>query len=151
MGFWDDLKSKVTDMNEAMQANVSRFKNDKFASASMAMCALVSAADGSIDASERKKTAGFIAANPMLQAFDITKLQERFNYFCDKITADFDFGKIEAIQTLGKLKGKEDQARACVQLGIIIGGADGNFDADEKAVVKEACHAVGIDPGEFDL
>ncbi|WP_344397695.1 TerB family tellurite resistance protein, partial [Actinomadura alba] len=30
-------------------------------------------------------------------------------------------------------------------------GADGNFDDAEKAVVREACHAVGLSPTEFDL
>ncbi len=38
-----------------------------------------------------------------------------------------------------------------IQVGIIIGGADGNFDKDEKQAVREACHAVGIPPAEFDL
>ena len=30
-----------------------------------------------------------------------------------------------------------------IQVGIIIGGADGNFDPDEKQAVREACNAVG--------
>jgi tellurite resistance protein TerB len=52
---------------------------------------------------------------------------------------------------VAKLKSKPDQARAVLQIGIVIGGADGNFDADEKAAVKAACNAVGIPPAEFDL
>ena len=56
-----------------------------------------------------------------------------------------------AVQALSKLKSKPDQARAVIQIGIIIGGADGNFDSDEKQVVREACFAVGINPAEFDL
>ena len=58
---------------------------------------------------------------------------------------------MEAIQAIGKLRGKPDQARATIQIGIIIGGADGNFDEHEQAAVREACNAVGIAPGEFDL
>ena len=38
-----------------------------------------------------------------------------------------------------------------ISIGLIIGGADGTFDADEKKAVREACFAVGIDPAEFDL
>ena len=64
---------------------------------------------------------------------------------------DFDFGKVEAIATIGKLKGKPEHARAVISIGVIIGGADGSFDADERQAVKDACFAVGIDPGEFDL
>ena len=32
-----------------------------------------------------------------------------------------------------------------------LGGADGNFDAKERAAVRDACYAVGIDATEFDL
>jgi tellurite resistance protein TerB len=38
-----------------------------------------------------------------------------------------------------------------IQVGIIVGGADGNFDKDEQQAVREACLAVGIPPAEFDL
>ena len=50
-----------------------------------------------------------------------------------------------------KLKSKQDQARAVIQIGIIIGGADGNFDEHERGVVRDMCFAVGISPAEFDL
>lgn len=43
------------------------------------------------------------------------------------------------------------EARAVIQIGIVIGGADGNFDPQERAVVREACFALGINPAEFDL
>jgi len=36
-------------------------------------------------------------------------------------------------------------------VGIIIGGADGNFDEHERGVVRDMCFAVGISPAEFDL
>ena len=151
MSFWNDVKEKMNDVNENLQKNIGQFKNKKFANASMAMCALVAAADGDIDADERKKTAGFIMANETLKVFSPSDLKDKFDFFCDKLDADFDFGKIEVIQALSTLKGKPEQARACIQLGIIIGGADGDFDADEKKAVKDACNAVGIPPAEFDL
>ena len=78
-------------------------------------------------------------------------MKQKFDFYCEKLSQDFDFGKVEAIQAIAKLNKKLDQGRAVIQIGIIIGGADGNFDSDEKKVVKEACHAVGINPAEFDL
>ena len=151
MAFWDDLKEKVNSMNQNLSTKVSQFKNNDFANATMAMCALVAAADGDIDSSERQKTASFIMSNETLKIFDPSELREKFNFFCDKLTQDFDFGKIECIQTISKVRKNEGQARAVVQIGIIIGGADGDFDPDEKKVVKEACNSVGISPSEFDL
>jgi tellurite resistance protein TerB len=151
MGFWDALKDKATQMNESMKTSIAKFKNAEFANGSMAMCALVAAADGSVDASEKKKISALILSNDALKVFNSSDLKTKFDHFCGKLEADFDFGRIEAVQAVAKLRAKPDQARAVLQIGIIIGGADGNFDDDEKKVIKEACLALGIDPSEFDL
>lgn len=151
MSFWDNLKDKVATMNSSLQTNISKFKNAEFASATMAMCAMIAAADGSVSGQEKGKIATLITNNEMLKIFPAAELKQKFDHFCDKMAADYDFGKIEAIQAIAKLKSKPDQARAVLQIGIIIGGADGNFDADEKKAVKEACNAVGISPADFDL
>lgn len=151
MGFFDNLKQSIMEATQDLTTKVNQFKNNDFAEASMAVCALVAAADGSIDREERQKTASFIMNNSTLQIFDTEDLKERFKKYCDKLETDFDFGKIEAIQAVSKLKSKEDQARAVIQVGIIIGGADGDFDPDEKAVLAESCRAVGINPNDFDL
>ena len=151
MAFWDQLKQNVSKMNSSLQTNVSKFKNTEFANASMAMCALIASADGSIEGTERQKTTALILSNETLKIFQASDLKQKFDFYCDKLSQDFDFGKVEAIQAIAKLNKNQDQGRAVIQIGIIIGGADGNFDIDEKKVVKEACRAVGINPEEFDL
>lgn len=149
MGFWDDVKNKAGALSDGLKTKVDQFKNAEFAAAAMATCAMVAAADGTIDAAERKKVAGFIMSSDLLKSFDVADLQTKFNYYCDKLQADYDFGKIEAIQVVGKLKNKPEQARAVLQVGIVIGGSDGNFDEKEKAAVRELCFAVAIDPKEL--
>ncbi len=57
MGFWDQLKAKTQELNGQLQVKTAQFKNKEFANGAMAMCALIAAADGSIDPSERQKTA----------------------------------------------------------------------------------------------
>ena len=151
MPLWNQLKAKSQDMSSQLKAKSGQLKNKNFSEATMAMCALVAAADGSIDLAERRKVAALIMSNDVLSIFSPDDLRTRFDHYCDKLSADYDFGKIEALQALGKLKKKDIEARAVIQIGIIIGGADGNFDDDEKKAVKDACHAVGINPAEFDL
>lgn len=151
MAFFDQLKSRTQEMSSQLKTKADQFKSKEFANGSMAMCALIAAADGSIDASERQKTAAFIMSNDVLSVFPPEELKQKFDFYCDKLSKDYDFGKVEAIATIAKLKPKPDQGRAVVQIGIIIGGADGTFDEDEKKAVKEACFAVGIPPAEFDL
>ena len=151
MALWDQLKQRSQEMNAELKSKAGQFKNKDFANATMAMCALIAAADGSIDPAERSKVTGLITSNDILSIFPATELRDRFDHFCGKLTADYDFGKVEAIQAVAKVKPKQDQARSVIQIGIIVGGADGNFDAQERRVVREACFAVGIDPTEFDL
>ena len=151
MGFLDNLKKEAQNLSAQVQTKASQFKNADFANGCMAMCALIASADGNVDSSERSKTAALIVNNETLKIFPASELKTKFDFYVDKINADVDFGRIEAIQAIGKLKGKDDQARAVVQIGIVIGGADGNFDPDEKKAVRDACLAAGLPPADFDV
>ena len=113
--------------------------------------ALVAAADGTVDPSERQRVAQLISANEVLQNFPADDLRRRFEDNLNKLTADFAFGKVGILQEIAKAKKKPAEARAVVQIGIVIGGADGDFDKDERAVVREACYALDLPPHEFDL
>ena len=149
MGFLDNLRTGLNNVSSQLSDQVSRFKSADFAEATMSMCALIAAADGTISTEERRKVAGFIASNDSLKVFQPADLKARFDKYCDKLTQDYDFGRIEAIQAIGKLRSKPDQARAVIQLGMLIGGADGNFDESEKVQVRDAARAVSLDPAEF--
>ncbi|MFF5715797.1 tellurite resistance TerB family protein [Streptomyces buecherae] len=151
MALWDKLKESASSMQTQLTAKKNDLKSGAFRDASMAMCALVSAADGSVDPSERQRVASLIATNDVLQNFPADDLQRRFNEYLDKLAADFEFGKVSLIQDIGKVKKKPVEARAVIQIGIVIGGADGDFDLTEQAVVREVCYALDIAPGEFDL
>ncbi|TMR01837.1 Tellurite resistance TerB [Actinomadura soli] len=151
MPFWDKLRESTQTLQTQLLSKKNDLKSGAFRDASMAMCALVAAADGSVDPSERQRTASLIASNEVLRNFPADDLQRRFNDNVSKLTADFDFGKVAVLQDIAKAKKKPDEARAVIQIGIIIGGADGNFDDNEKAIVREACFALGLAPAEFEL
>lgn len=151
MALWDRLKETASTMQTQLESKKNELKSGSFRDASMAMCALVAAADGSIDPSERQRVASLIMTNDVLQNFPADDLQRRFNDYCEKLTADFAFGKVSILQEIAKAKKKPAEARAVIQIGIVIGGADGDFDKTEQAVVREACFAVGLAPHEFDL
>nr|WP_202538552.1 tellurite resistance TerB family protein [Streptomyces sp. SID8379] len=138
-------------MQTQLVAKKNDLKSGAFRDASMAMCALVAAADGTIDPSERRRVAQLITSNEVLQNFPADDLQRRFDDNLNKLTADFDFGKVGVLQEIAKAKKKENEARAVIQIGIVIGGADGDFDATERAAVREACQMLGLAPHEFDL
>ncbi|MGW7337045.1 tellurite resistance TerB family protein [Streptomyces sp. NPDC054808] len=151
MALWDRFKESASQMQTQLVAKKNDLKSGAFRDASMAMCALVAAADGTVDPSERQRVAQLISTNEVLQNFPADDLRRRFEENLDKLTADFAFGKVGILQEIAKAKKKPAEARAVVQIGIVIGGADGDFDKDERAVVREACYALGLPPHEFDL
>ncbi|MFE7860151.1 tellurite resistance TerB family protein [Streptomyces sp. NPDC057403] len=151
MALWDRIKESASTMQTQLVAKKNDLKSGAFRDASMAMCALVAAADGKIDPAERQRVAQLIFSNEVLQNFPAEDLQRRFDDNLNKLTADFDFGKVGVLQEIAKAKKKPAEARAVIQIGIVIGGADGDFDAAERAVVRDACFALGLAPHEFDL
>lgn len=151
MPIWDRLRQSTQTMQTQLVSKKNDLKSGAFRDASMAMCALVAAADGSVDPVERQRVASLIVSNEVLQNFPADDLQRRFNDYVGKLQADFAFGKVSVLQEIGKAKKKVNEARAVVQIGIIIGGADGNFDKSEQGVVREACFTLGLNPEEFDL
>jgi tellurite resistance protein TerB len=151
MALWDRFKESTQTMQTQLTAKKNDLKSGAFRDASMAMCALVAAADGSVDVAERQRVSSLIAGNDVLQNFPAADLQRRFEEYVTKLTADFALGKVAILQEIGKVQKKPTEARAVIQIGIVIGGADGVFDKSEQAVVREACFAVGLNPAEFDL
>ncbi|MGW3954982.1 tellurite resistance TerB family protein [Streptomyces sp. NPDC004752] len=151
MALWDRIKESASTMQTQLVAKKNDLKSGAFRDASMAMCALVAAADGTIDPAERRRVAQLIATNEVLQNFPADDLQRRFEENLNKLTTDFDFGKVSVLQEIAKAKKKPAEARAVIQIGIVIGGADGDFDKTEQAVVREACFTLDLAPHEFDL
>ncbi|MFI9026786.1 tellurite resistance TerB family protein [Streptomyces sp. NPDC053560] len=151
MALWDRIKDSAQTMQTQLVAKKNDLKSGAFRDASMAMCALVAAADGTVDPSERRRVAQLIMSNEVLQNFPADDLQRRFDGYLDKLIADFDFGKVSIMQEIGKVKKKPTEGRAVIQIGIVIGGADGDFDKTEQAVVRDVCFALDIPPAEFDL
>ncbi|MEU3862366.1 TerB family tellurite resistance protein [Streptomyces sp. NPDC028722] len=151
MALWDRFKESASTMQTQLVAKKNDLKSGAFRDASMAMCALVAAADGTVDPSERQRVAQLIATNEVLQNFPADDLRRRFEDNLNKLTADFAFGKVSVLQEIAKAKKKPAEARAVIQIGIVIGGADGDFDKTEQAVVREACFTLDLPPHEFDL
>ncbi len=147
MGVLDWLKTQTTNVTE----EVKRFKSKNFMDAVTAGCALVAFADGVVKPEEKAKMGGFIQRDESLKVFDMSKVIESFEKHVKSFEFDLTIGKAEALRTIGKIKKKSDEARLLVRVCCAIGAADGDFDADEKAVVKEICQELGLNPDEFGL
>ncbi|NUU26241.1 MAG: tellurite resistance TerB family protein [Streptomycetaceae bacterium] len=151
MAMWDKFKQTVQHMQAQLTAKKDVLTSDAFRDASMAMCALVADADGVIDASETRKVAQLIVANEALRNLDKNDLQRRFHDYIDVLRTEGQIGKENVLRDIAKVRGNADEARAVVQIGIVIGGADGRFDPTERTVVREVCRVLGIARADFGL
>ncbi|MDT9686578.1 TerB family tellurite resistance protein [Streptomyces sp. TRM76323] len=127
----------------------TELKSGAYRDASMAMCALVATADGSVEPAERQRMEELIVSNEVLQNFPADQLRQRFNQHVDRMLADFATGRAEALREIAKAGKKPVEARAVVQTGIVVAGADGHFDSSEQAAVRDACATLGLSPAEF--
>ncbi len=150
MGFLNKLKQAAQDASKTAQEGFDRFNNGNFADATMAACALIGSADGKLDQNERTRTAQFITTSDKLKSFNVADMRQKYEQYCDVISRDYEFGKIELMQIIGKVK-KPEEARAVVQLSIAIANSDGNFDEKEQQAVREVIHALKLNSSEFGL
>src|SRR5215207_5912219 len=98
MALWDRINESASTMQTQLVSKKNDLKSGAFRDASMAMCALVAAADGTIDPAERRRVAQLIATNEVLQNFPAEDLQKRFDENLNKLTADFAFGQVSVLQ-----------------------------------------------------
>jgi tellurite resistance protein TerB len=118
MSFFDTLKQKAGEARAKLATEVGKFKNRDFMEACVAGCALVAAADGSIDASEKQKMMKFIQQSNELKVFDTKDVIAVFNKVNENFEFDNEIGKAEALKVIGKLRSKPDAARLMAIKGI---------------------------------
>lgn len=145
------LVDKAPQWRAQLLAKKNELRGGSFRDASMGMCALVAAADGTIDPAERMRVAGLIGSDPVLRNFPLDDLRDLFEDNCDRLVSDPAFGRAHVLQQIGKATDKPTEANAVIQIGIMIGNADGNFDQSEVAAVREACQVLRLDPRQFGL
>ncbi|MER5938173.1 tellurite resistance TerB family protein [Streptomyces sp. NPDC001928] len=138
------LKTQLTSLK-------TELKSGAYRDASMAMCALVAAADGNVDPAERQHVESLILNNDVLQNFPSEQLRQRFNKHVDQLSFNFQQGKTEALQEIAKAAKKPTEARAVVQTGFVVAGADGYIAPAEEQVLREACQTLGLPAQEFGL
>jgi tellurite resistance protein TerB len=143
-------KAQLIGLFKSQLASVkTELKSGAYRDASMAMCALVAAADGRVEPAERQRVEELIVTNEVLQNFPADQLRQRFNQHVDRLLGNFQAGKAEALQVIAKAAKKPAEARAVVQTGIVVAGADGVFEPAEQQAIREACTALGLPPTEF--
>ncbi|MGO4269940.1 tellurite resistance TerB family protein [Paenibacillus sp. TAF58] len=145
------FKSWFSNAKTGLSDQVKKFQNKDFLDAVVAGCAIVAAADGSIGNSEKEKMIGYISRSEELKVFDVSNVIARFNHFAGNFEFSNIVGKQEALKVISKFNNKPEVARIIIAVCCAIGAADGDFDDQEKKVVRDICTALNLNPSEFSL
>lgn len=145
MGFLDRIK----EMGNNLTDEVKKFANKSFLDSATAASALIAAADGTIDADEKKKMMGFMETNESLKVFKMDDIVASFKKWTEKLEFDKELGQAACFEAIAKSRSDAGQARALMRLACAIGAADGDFDADEKAMAQKIAQELGLNASEF--
>ena len=145
------FKNWLNTTKNGLNDQVKKFKNKDFMNAIVAGCALVAAADGKIEEAEKNKMAGYMNLSNELKVFDMRDVIAQFNTYVSNFDFSPEIGKQEALKAISKFNGKPEVGRLIIAVCSAIGAADGDFDEHEKAVVRNICSVLGLNPSEFSL
>ncbi len=141
----------VKETSNNLKTEVLKFKNKTFLEATVASCALVAAADGVVSPEEKQKMIGFMKRSEALSVSDVAEIIPLFEKYANNFDFDPTIGKGECLQVIAKLKKQPDAARLLIRVCCAVGAADGNFDDNEKKIVREICAELGQNPADFCL
>lgn len=145
--FLEQARSKLGDLkNEAL-----KYKSKEFLNAALGGSALVILADGVIDAQEKSKMMRFLENHEALSIYNATEIVKTWQEYIDTLEMDVDIGTAKAMSAIGKIKGKDNQAKLVLRMVCAIGASDGDFDDDEKRVASKIAIELGLNPADFDL
>jgi tellurite resistance protein TerB len=145
------LKNRFNEVSTSLKTEVTKVRNKTFLEGVVAGCAMVAYADGTVTPEEKQKMMGFLKSSEVLSVFSVDEVITTFDKFAKQFEFDTAVGEANALQTIGKLRSKESEARLMVRVCCIIGGADGNFDENEKTTVRKICNELRLNPKDFDL
>jgi tellurite resistance protein TerB len=154
MGLWDSLKQAVGGVlggaKGFLQEHFNEFNNGDFKEAAMAFAAKITMADGEATSDEKMKMAGIIERHELLALFDASELRSLYLKQLEDFQFDYDFASENIKKKLAKVS-DPDQQRGIIMIGIIIGKADGNFDENERAAVREVINLYNHAMSDYDV
>jgi tellurite resistance protein TerB len=128
-------------------------QNKDFLEAVLAAAALVAAADGDIEESERRKVISVISNHPQLSKLYSSQVIEQTAETMFKRAKDFS-GRQLLARELDDIKGRPDgpqMAEDAYMIALDIAHSDGELEDAEKEVLKKLANRLNVDPSKFEF
>lgn len=141
------IAKMIQDAKNKVDEQAKRFSSKDNLDRATAVCVLVAYADGSADSDEKQKAVKGVKMK--MPHFDQADVQKAFMSNAESMDFDVNMGTDELLKKLEKAS--DEEANFLIRLGAAVGGADGDFDDNEKKVLAKAANRMGLDPREYDL
>ena len=137
---------------EMLAGNVNKFSGRKdFLEAVCASCALVAAADGSIDDSEVAQTIKVIASNPSLSsAFSSREIEGTAEQMLNRAGAGRT-GRMGLYREIEDIASDVEMCETVYLAALDVADADGSVSDEEKAVLHKIATSLKLDPKKYDV
>jgi len=132
------------------QQNLKKVENRDLMEAIVGGCLLIAAADGEIEKEETDKLDQLLRSNPRLQGFG-NEISQTIQRFRDQLDAGFQVGRLHILRELQDIADDRAHAEEVLVNMITIAGADGEFEDDEVAVIKEVAGTLGLNASDYGL
>lgn len=149
MSFLDRLKGMAQSAQTAIGDEVSRFRNKDALDALVGASVMIAAADGNISGDEKQKLLGFLKNSALTKAYSTDQIVKLFQEHSSRFDFDVEVGRSETLRVVGKQRANVETARAIARLAVMIGKADGEFDAAERQAATQIINELGLNPSEF--
>lgn len=146
---FDKLKTVISSASTELTTQVGRFKNRKFMESTVAVCAIIAMASNGASSEEKRKMIDFIKQSNELSVFNTDEIIQFFNKLASSFEFDSDIGKGEAMKYITPIKTQPEAAQLSLRVGIAVAKSDGDFDPQERALAKEICLALNLNPSDF--
>lgn len=143
MGFLKNLKKGFTDAVGGMKGEWSKFTNNEFLEAAVAVAYLIGISDGDFDADEKQMMVDMIKANPMLESFTQTDITDAYQKIDKLYGLAVPMGNINAMKVVEGITDGE-QKQALLHFACLITLGDGSVEDCEVARATEIAKTLGI-------
>lgn len=78
-------------------------------------------------------------------------VRSQFAAYCDGLSREPEAAKAGIREAISKLQGRTEEARAVVQIGVLVSRADGVLEMSDETVIRQINEFLGLSPGEINL
>jgi tellurite resistance protein TerB len=146
------MSELIQTLSQLYRVQLERYRNRPFLRATMAACALVSMASGSVSLRQRVRIDRLMETLDALKVFDPHEGVELFNELVDALKLDPAAGRQHALEVIAEeVSQQPEKARFVVRICLAVSQRDGTIPPAEWREVESLCRCLGVDPDSCGL